>query len=140
MAYTTKDGHRYENAEIGRAHDRSRGHEPPKEKKAKSEPASEKARAGEEEPIEEVVKAHGPAQETRIEKSDGDEYSVHSTHEDGHKHSSHGHTIHEAHAHSMKAHGEEELGEEEEEEGEEGEGHEESMHSAPPGMPAMPEA
>lgn len=135
MAYTTKDGHRYENQEIGRAHDRSRGHEPKGEKKAK--PETEREGAGEEEPIESVVEAHGPAHKTEIEKSEdeGDEYSVHSHHEDGHKHSSHGHSLEEAHEHSMKAHGAEGM------EGEEPEPEEAgampSMGSAPPGMPAM---
>jgi hypothetical protein len=133
-AYQTKDGHRYENPEIGRAHDRSRGHEPKGEKKEKPEP---KEHEGSEEPIEEIVKAHGPAHETHIEKSEdqGDEYSVHSTHEDGHKHSSHGHDLESAHHHSMIAHGGEGM---EEEPGEEEEGEAmPSMGSAPPGMPAM---
>jgi hypothetical protein len=140
-AYTAKNGKRFENPEIGRTYDRSRGHEPKAEKKtkAKSEPASDKERAGEEEPIEDVVKAHGPAHSTKIEKMDGEEeqYSVHSEHEDGHKHSSHGHSLHEAHAHSMMAHGGEGMDEEEPEGDGENEAQAMPMHSSPPGMPAM---
>ena len=141
MAYKAKDGRRFENPEIGRTYDRSRGHDPDAgKKKAKSEPASEKEREGEEEPIEDVVKAHGPAHTSKIEKSDDEEekYSVHSEHEDGHKHSSHGHSLEEAHHHSMKAHGGEGMGDEEHEpEGEEEGESMPSMGSAPPGMPAM---
>ena len=78
MAYKAHDGRRFENPEICRTYDRSRGHEAPKEKKAKAEPASEKGRAGEEEPIEEVVKTHGPAHETHIEKAsdEGEEFGA----------------------------------------------------------------
>ena len=133
MAYKAKDGKRFENQEIGRHYDRSRGHEPAKEAKAKSEPASEKGRTGEEEPIESVVKEHGPAHTKKIEKAEGEEtYSVHSEHEDGHKHSSHGHDLEAAHHHSMKAHGGEGM---EDEEGEDEEGESmPAMASTPPGM------
>lgn len=135
-AYQTKDGHRYENAEIGRTHDRSRGHEPKGdgEKKAKS---AQKESEESEQPIEEIVKAHGPAHKTEIEQ-DGEQHMVTSHHEDGHKHKSGGHSLMEAHEHSMKAHGGEGMEQEEPEGADDGEGAGmPAMGSAPPGMPAM---
>ena len=80
----------------------------------------------------------GKARHIRIEIHDNGGGTVHSEHEDGHKHSSHGHSLEEAHHHSMKAHGGEGMEDEEHEpEGEEEGESMPSMGSAPPGMPAM---
>jgi hypothetical protein len=52
-----------------------------------------------------VVAQHGPAHTTQIAKQKDGSHSVHSHHEDGHKHVSHGHNIESAHKHSMEMHG-----------------------------------
>jgi len=60
---------------------------------------------------EQVVSEHGPAHTTHIQKDKAKgTYSVHSHHEDGHKHSSHGHDLAGAHEHSKMMHGGEEEG------------------------------
>jgi len=60
----------------------------------------------EQESPESVVAAHGPAHTTHIVKDKmSGKHSVHSEHEDGHKHSSHGHSVESAHEHSMTMHG-----------------------------------
>jgi hypothetical protein len=132
MAHVAKDGRKFQNMQEGRHYDRVRSEQAGDKKRAKSEEADHDR---EEMPMQDVVKEHGPAMKTHIEKDDEDEkYSVHSEHEDGHKHSSHGHSLHEAHNHSMMAHGEEggmNGGEEEEPEAMPSSG---GGAMAPPGM------
>lgn len=120
--YTAKDGRKFDHEGMGKSYDRTLGGGL---KPETAEGPHEGAEDGES--AEEAVRAHGPAEETRIEKRDDDSYSVHSRHEDGHKRSSHGHSLEEAHEHSKELHGgegeerEEENGsEDEEEEGDHG--------------------
>lgn len=137
MAYESKmeKGRKFQNHQEGKHFDKVRG----EEKAAKSKKSAPKMdeSEGENMPMHEVLKAHGPAHSSRIEKAEeeGEDYSMHSEHEDGHKHSSHGHSLHEAHNESMMAHGEpggmEEPGEEAESMPMGGQG------SAPPGMPSV---
>ena len=65
---------------------------------------------------ESVVAEHGPAQQTQIVKEPDESHTVHSTHEDGHKHKSKGHDVKSAHEHSMKMMGGEQPEEETSEE------------------------
>lgn len=114
MAYDAKDGRRFANHQMGRHYDNVRNPEAAHEAKQAEEPET-----GEEEPIESVVQAHGPAHTTHIHREDDGSHSVESEHEDGHKHKSHGHAhVHAAHEHSLKAHGAEEQEEEQEPESE----------------------
>jgi hypothetical protein len=103
MAYesTMEKGRKFQNHQEGKHFDKVRG----EEKAAKTKKAAPAEESDSEQPIHEVVKEHGPAHKTEIEK-EGESYSVHSHHEDGHKHTSEGHSLHEAHDHSMMAHGE----------------------------------
>ena len=87
----------YENEEMNRAHMKS--HKP---KMAEDKPMPNEEADGES--PEGIIEAHGPAHTTRIEKKDENSYSVHSHHDDGHKHVSHGHDVHAAHSHSMHMH------------------------------------
>lgn len=102
--YKAKDGRQFDHQGMGQSYDRhlaSKGNAVEEPRPGEDEGASDGQSA------EEVVAAHGPAKETRIEKRDDESYSVHSRHEDGHKHASHGHEgAKEAHEHSLKLHGE----------------------------------
>jgi uncharacterized protein len=116
MAYKAKDGKRFANHQAGRYYDNVKN--PVAAEEAKGEPQQEPdGDEGGEQPIEDVVAQHGPAHATHIQKDEGEDgsYSVHSEHEDGHKHSSHGHDIHSAHKHSLKAHGADEESQDEQE-------------------------
>lgn len=120
MAYTAHNGRRFVNHAVGRNYDRVKAN-PVAEKESEQEPAGD---GQEEQPIEQVVSEHGPAHTTHIMRHPDGSHSVHSEHEDGHRHESHGHAdAHEAHKHSLKAHGadEESPSEDEHEGGEESE-------------------
>jgi hypothetical protein len=105
MAYQSKDGKRkFENPEHGHAYDRSKmggGHMGGGMPSAKAAPLNaeptgmEPGQGTMEEPIENVVKAHGPAQQVEI----------HSHHQDGHIHKSMHHDGHSAAAHVHSAMG-----------------------------------
>jgi hypothetical protein len=79
-------GKNYGNHEINRASRRSAGMHAPK-------PAPEPGQGGEEQPIEDVVNAHGPAEHLEI----------HSHHKDGHVHKSVHHHPDSAHHHVSAA-------------------------------------
>jgi hypothetical protein len=87
-AYQSKSGKRYENHEIGRAADRSGG-SPMPQTKAMPQGEEQPGQGNMEQPIEEVVGAHGPA----------DEMEIHSKHRDGHVHKAKHHDAHSAHHH-----------------------------------------
>jgi len=101
--YKASDGKQFAHEGMGKSYDGALAGG-----KGGLKPSAPKAEQGGED-AHSVVAQHGPAHTTQIEKSKKDgSHSVHSHHEDGHKHSSHGHDIESAHKHSMAMHGHDE--------------------------------
>lgn len=94
---TSKDGKMSGNVQMIGSYDKSKGHKPP---------AEHHDGGGMDQPMHEVVAAHGPAKQHLITKHEDGHHSSHTMHEDGHKHGPvHHDSLEEAHEHGQQAMG-----------------------------------